>query len=193
MIERVVDVLVLLPEFLVILDNLADDDTKRLVNPTKDLLARLDSIWQEYESEAELRSRNFLGNNDYQVCAYPDAFTSMTVSYFDCARVVLLSILAIVAPDLNSDYSSEITHSCESILSCVAFIDTHDIGCAYLSVIFPLVLVYSNSPSESHRWAAYRTLQKWQSESMMTGASATALHSLGIIATNREGLKQMRI
>lgn len=53
MLERVVDVLVFLPGCLPILD-LAKDGMNRLIKPTLNLIARLASLWREYESKVEL-------------------------------------------------------------------------------------------------------------------------------------------
>ena len=183
--ERVVDILVLIPEFLSILDNLAFNDVRRLMCPTTELLARLDNLWHEYEREADVPSQEHFRPGNCQKRVYPNAFAAMTVCHFDCARVVLMSILAFIAPDHEFDYPSEITRSCESILSCVAFIGTHDVGCAYLRMMLPLVLVATNSPSASQRGFAHSTVQKWHSKSMMTGVSSIALHTIGIIRGNR--------
>lgn len=183
--ERVVDILVLLPEFLAILDHSESDSTIRLIGPTMDLLSRLDSLWHEYKSEAELRSRKHFRRGGYQKCVYPDAFTAMTVFHFDCARIVLISILAIIVPEHDCDYSSEITSSCESALACVAFMDTNDVGCAYLRMMLPLVLVSTSSPSAYQRSVAHSTLQKWHSESTMTGVALIALDTIGTIIGNK--------
>jgi hypothetical protein len=191
MLERVVDVLVLLPEFLAILD-LANDGMSRLIKPTMNLIARLASLWHEYESKVELPSETDPTQGDYRKSTYPDAVTSITVLHFDCARVILMSIFAVVTPDHNSNYASEITRYCESILDCVAFIDNHGIGCAYLRMMLPLVLVYSNSPSAYQRYAAQSMLQKWQSESVMTGVGLIALHTIGTIAGNKGKVQEYK-
>lgn len=145
--------------------------------PTADLLARLDSLWHEYKSQLCCSGEKFWAKKpnttDARVCL--DAFTSMTVSYFDCARLMLVSILGIVSQDCNHTYTLAVTRACESILSCATFIATHDIGCAYLRVMFPLVLVYSHSPSMSHKDTAYSMLHRGQSQGKMSGASAMAL------------------
>lgn len=98
---------------------------------------------------------------------YRDAYTALMISYF-CGTHVLLNILA---PHLASN---EETDYFNAILEASKFMSTRLIGCAYMRMAAPLLLVATHAPDAAQRLKAVSYFEGWKTGSMR-GISALAL------------------
>lgn len=98
---------------------------------------------------------------------YRDVFTALTLAYFDAARV-MLNIVTPQLPDATAEDSTVEIH-CASILNAANFLASRSIGCSYLRMTLPLLLVAVHSPSEVQRQSARCLYQSWNAAGTVRG------------------------
>jgi hypothetical protein len=134
---------------------------------------KTEALWLQYVNDAvdtdELLFWEDISNGTRH---FRDAFTALVVAYFSVARI-LLSLITPRLPDgfqtLSDDYTS--------ILLASQYLQTHTVGCAYMRMATPLLLVALHSPESSQRNQAIAYFEGWTQRSM-SGVSALALDTI---------------
>ncbi|CAO2653846.1 Nn.00g105790.m01.CDS01 [Neocucurbitaria sp. VM-36] len=130
-------------------------------------------LWHEYNDTAnDLNERLIWEDSSSGATTYRDAFTALTIAYFETARV----LLAIVAPQLAASFVDLNDHYA-AIMETAQYLQIHDIGCAYMRMATPLLLVALHSPKKEQRKAAINYFECWAGGSMR-GISTLALQSI---------------
>jgi hypothetical protein len=133
----------------------------------------VEALWQDYVDAATRVKTQVSWQDDLTgEVQFRDAFTALTMAYFSSARV----LLSIVAPQLAASFLDPTDH-CATILQASQYLQTYTIGCAYLRMATPLLLVALHSPELSQRRQATDCFERWIKKSM-TGISALALESI---------------
>jgi hypothetical protein len=145
------------------------DETQQTLDLTTYMIvkAEVESLWHEY-ADAQL-SWQEVSTGTVQ---FRDAFTALTTAYFSSARILLYATaLQLVASFLDlTDHHATILHASQ-------FLQTYTIGCAYMRMATPLLLVALHSPRPSQRRQATDCFDSWIKKSM-TGISALALEAI---------------
>jgi len=147
---------------------------------TEMLAAAPNYLWLEASDQA-ISEGDLLFWTDAETGAtyYRDAYTALIISYF-CGTHVLLNILAPqIAADDHTDYYG-------AILEASKFMSTRLIGCAYMRMAAPLLLVAMHAPDSAQRLEAVSYFESWKTGSMR-GISALALN-----CTNRNYVHMIR-
>jgi hypothetical protein len=141
---------------------------------------RIGGLWLQYVDEAADADTLFFWEDISTGTMYfRDAFTALVVAYFSAARI----LLGVIAPPL-ANLSSTLSNHCFSILQASQYMQTHTVGCAYMRMTTPLLLVALHSPESSQRRQATACFEIWMKRSM-SGISALALNTI-----HRHGLRK---
>ncbi|OAL51634.1 hypothetical protein IQ07DRAFT_586001 [Pyrenochaeta sp. DS3sAY3a] len=133
----------------------------------------LRNLWQEYtETAAERNERLRWEDDSTGSVRFRDAFTALTMAYFDTAHI----LMAIVAPKLVDSWSRYQTRF-TAIMEAAQELQVHDIGCAYMRMATPILLVALHSPKKKQRAQAIECFQRWQGGNMR-GISSMALEMI---------------
>jgi hypothetical protein len=162
----------LVMDIIVFLINITSQSSSRdQLLPLQD---RLQELWRAYRNDTKVQRSSIL--RDSAEDNYSDGLSALTILYFNSASVLLLSAL----PDsvVRISESSGLSESCNSIMACVKYLEKKAIGCAYLRMMFPLVLVALKSPSTTQQLDAYNTLETWKTNRIMPGLCSIALHGI---------------
>lgn len=128
----------------------------------------IDELWREYTATALIDCETLSWHDvSTNTMCYRDAFTALTIAYFSATRI----LLAVIAPIQTNN---EHTVCYESVLQASRFMDTRLIGCAYMRMAAPLLLVALHAPSTVQRQKATGYFESWKTGSMR-GISALAL------------------
>jgi hypothetical protein len=134
---------------------------------------KIDALWNEYTETATLDNEILTW---YDTCTdtsqYRDAFTALTIAYFSATRI----LLAVTAPRFAASYS-DLTDHCRSILQAALYMQTCSIGCAYMRMAAPLLLVALHAPATRQRRIAVGCFRSWEHGSMR-GISELALETI---------------
>jgi hypothetical protein len=137
------------------------------------LETEIEELWFEYVNEAvDTDTLLFWEDISTGTRHFRDAFTALVVAYFSAARILLgitMTQLTNVSPILSDHYTS--------ILLASQYLQTHSIGCAYMRMATPLLLVSLHSPDSSQRKQAVAYFEVWTQRSM-SGISALALDAI---------------
>lgn len=118
----------------------------------------IEELWSEYELTAALDNEQLTWHNTITNTAhYRDAFTALVCSYFSATRI-LLSTLSPIPATPESDTAK--LH--QSILDVANYLQTHVIGCAYMRIAGPLLLVALHAPRTKQRKKAFEYFQSWE-------------------------------
>jgi hypothetical protein len=135
--------------------------------------SEVDSLWHEYaDPTANIGPQPLWKEAPTGTVQFRDAFTALTIAYFSSARILLGIIarrLATPLLDLTDHYTT--------ILQASQFLQTYTIGCAYMRMATPLLLVALHSPRPSQQRRATGCFERWIRKSM-TVISALALESI---------------
>lgn len=137
------------------------------------LESNIEALWLEYVNDAvDTDKLLFWEDTSTETRHFRDAFTALVVAYFSVARI-LLSLITPRLPDgfptLSDDYTS--------ILLASQYLQTHTVGCAYMRMATPLLLVALHSPEPSQRNQATAYFEGWTQRSM-SGVSTLALETI---------------
>jgi hypothetical protein len=155
-------------------DDISFIDVQGLLSMANRIHSHLEDLWNEYKNDGVARGQPLFSDDDSDVRTYRDAITAMTVTYFDCASLILSDVLPIEPATTSREILRRI-EICESIFSCVVYLESQAIGCAYMRMMLPLVLVALKSPLANQRQCARDRLQKWKLRNMMAGLCTVAL------------------
>lgn len=103
---------------------------------------------------------------------FRDVFTALLVAYFSATRV----LLALTAPSCASPAQDDMAHF-QLILEAAGYMQTRQIGCAYMRIAAPLLLVALRAPHLKQRAAAIANFEAWK-HSTMRGMSELALDTV---------------
>jgi hypothetical protein len=136
----------------------------------------LSELWLQYETEAASRPQPISWTTESNERVYRDAFTAYIVSYFSSARV----LLSVTLQNQHSQVPPEgyINDSCASILECAQFLDTQSVGCAYVRIMVPLLLVALHGTDERQRQLAIGMFERWQRTGIVSGLCTLALQKV---------------
>lgn len=136
----------------------------------------LSELWLQYEAEAQSRSQLISWTTESGERVYQDAFTAYIVSYFSSARLLLSVLLQMQHYQLPpKGYSDE---SCASILDCAQFLDAKSVGCAYVRIVLPLLLVALHGNDERQRQHAVGMFMRWRTTGTVAGLCTLALQKV---------------
>ena len=174
--ERVMDIIIgLLGVSAVCTDNAPSDARERDVQ-TRHLRSNLETLWSEYSNLHRTKERPIFSEDETQGCTYRDATAALTIAYFACAFLILGSISLVATAGPSSSGNHTTIDSCVTILSCVTYLESKAIGCAYTRMMLPLVLVALKSPWAVQRQCARDKLQSWIAQKKMAGLCTIALY-----------------
>ena len=133
----------------------------------------VDALWYEY-NEAAAEKNEYLVWKDpaTRTAQYRDAFTALTIAYFESARV----LLAIMAPRLAISFFDPADRYA-AILQASHYLQIHDIGCSYMRMVTPLLLVALHAPKAKQRIQATSCFHRWKGGNMR-GISSLALEMI---------------
>jgi len=136
----------------------------------------VDELWREYTETASFHDEviSWQGpawqDATTNTTHYRDAYTALTIAYFSATRV----LLALAAPYLSHEDAPD---HFESILQASHFLETRLIGCAYIRMAAPLLLVALHAPKAQQRRKAIEYFENWKTGSMR-GISALAMECI---------------
>lgn len=134
---------------------------------------KIEALWLEYAKDAaDADKLLFWEDTSTETRHFRDAFTALVVAYFSVARI----ILSLIKPRLPNGFPTLSDHY-TSILQASQYLQTHTIGCAYMRMATPLLLVALHSPEPSQRNQATAYFEGWTQRSM-SGVSALALDTI---------------
>jgi hypothetical protein len=147
----------------------------------------IDDLWKEYTETATLDNEILTW---YDTCTdtsqYRDAFTALTIAYFSATRILLAVITTPFAASC-----SDLTDHCRSILQAALYMQTCSIGCAYMRMAAPLLLVALHAPERRQRKIAIGCFRSWEHGSMR-GISELALETIRRRLAAMEQLKMIQ-
>ncbi len=128
------------------------------------------TLWREYESKA-IENGEQLSWMDPATgeTQFRDRFTSLIVAWFAAARI----LLAVVAPHITASFM-EMIDPYGTVMACAQYLEVHDIGCAYMRMGTPLILVALHSPDPKQRTQAITCFGGW-GDGSMRGIGALAI------------------
>jgi hypothetical protein len=130
----------------------------------------VEDLWSEYELAAALDNEQLTWHDTMTNTAhYRDAFTALVCAYFSATRI-LLSTLSPIPATPESDTAKH--H--QSILNVANHLETHVIGCAYMRMAAPLLLVALHAPRPEQRRKAFEYFQRWEHKGLR-GISALVI------------------
>ena len=133
----------------------------------------VDALWHEYTGAASAKNEILSWwDPESDMTRYRDAFTALTISYFSAARI----LLAVTVPQLAASILDFTDHS-RTVLQAALYLQTCRIGCAYMRMAAPLLLVAVHAPKAEQRRIAIGCFESWRKGSMR-GISALALESI---------------
>lgn len=134
--------------------------------------AAIDALWHEYNASAAFNDEVISWHDPVSnTIQYRDAFTALVIAYFSAVRI----LLALKAPFLQS---GNVPDYFQSILDAARFMETRHIGCAYMRIAAPLLLVALHAPNAEQERRAIEYFDDWKLGSMR-GISALALERIG--------------
>lgn len=128
----------------------------------------IDALWQECNERGEATWYD----EGTQARVFRDVFTALMVAYFSATRV----LLALTAPTFASPSTDYVDHF-QLILDAARYMQTRQIGCAYMRIAAPLLLVALHAPHVEQRNAAVANFEAWET-STMRGMSELALEAI---------------
>jgi hypothetical protein len=133
----------------------------------------IDSLWEEYTGTATLNNELLIWyDTGTDTSQYRDAFTALTIAYFSATRILLT-----VTGPRPATYSTDLADHCQSVLRASLYMQTCLIGCAYMRMAAPLLLVALHAPEARQRQIAIGCFQSWEYGSMR-GISELALDTI---------------
>ena len=145
-------------------------------NASEDEMSRLKSrllvLWQNYANDTGFDGVHMLFSNSAD-CKHLDELSALTILYFNCAAMLLSSTLPV--PITPPTGSLGVLECCNSTFECVEYLENKSIGCAYMRMMLPLVLVALKGPSTALRERACNTLKTWKANGIMPGLCTMAL------------------
>jgi cation transport regulator ChaB len=128
----------------------------------------IDELWHEYTGNEQVCWHDTATNTRF----YRDAFTALTVAYFNATRI----LLGLTAPRPTIGFH-EPTNLYEEVLDAANFMQTRRIGCAYMRIAAPLLIVALHAPVLKQRETAVAYFESWERGSMR-GVSELALETI---------------
>jgi hypothetical protein len=133
----------------------------------------VDALWHEYTEAASAKNEILSWwDPESDTTRYRDAFTALMISYFSATRI----LLAVIAPQLAASFLDFTDHN-GNVLQAALYLQTCRIGCAYMRMAAPLLLVAVHAPKAEQRRIAIGCFESWNTGSMR-GISALALESI---------------
>jgi hypothetical protein len=143
----------------------------------------IESLWDEYSETASTNHEILMWHDPYTATTqFRDAFTALTIAYFSATRI----LLAIIATPSTTPHGA-LEDYCQSVLQASLYMQTCSIGCAYMRMAAPLLLVALNAPELKQRTIAISCFRSWERGSMR-GISELALDTV-----QRRSTQRMRI
>lgn len=153
----------------------SDDSMKqpRSLEPCNLIDAEVNNLWTEYAG-GSVHSGTQLSWKDTKTGHkhYRDAFTALTVAYFATVRILIQNVQPQIY-DTNSNTSDHYA----TVMETSQYLQTQTIGCAYMRMATPLLLVALHSPSPDQRKKALECFQSW-TNGAMKGISLLALDTI---------------
>jgi hypothetical protein len=128
----------------------------------------IESLWHEY-SDTEVLTWCDMST---QSIHFRDAFTALTIAYFSATRI----LLTLTASRQDESYLYD-TNCYQSILDATQYIRAREIGCAYMRIAAPLLLVALHAPKLEERRIAIGYFEGWEKGSLR-GISELALQTI---------------
>ena len=186
--ERVMDIIISTLGVLAVCNDSASSDGGEREITTHRLRSNLETLWSEYSKTDRTKERPLFSGDETQGCTYRDAIAALTIAYFACAFLILGSIPMVETTSFSSSGGQVSIDSCVAILSCVTYLESKAIGCAYIRMMLPLVLVALKSPWAVQRQYARDKLQSWITQKKMAGLCTIALYFI-----ERHDLKEIGV
>lgn len=164
--ERMMHVILILSECYADQERLGHLDSLQARGAVDAAEGAIGSLMDEYVARAAHKEER-LWWDDPVGRKYRDVFTALTLAYFDAARV-MLSVVTPQTQNATAEDSMVEVH-CASILSAANFLASRSIGCSYLRMTLPLLLVAVHSPSEVQRQSARCLYQCWNAAGTVRG------------------------
>ncbi|KAH7081430.1 hypothetical protein BKA63DRAFT_530472 [Paraphoma chrysanthemicola] len=122
----------------------------------------VEDLWTEYELTASFHNEQIIWRDiDTNTTRYRDAFTALVCAYFSATRI-LLGLLSPITLPCQLDAAEH--H--QSILDVAHHMETHLIGCAYMRMAAPLLLVALHGPRVEQRKKAVEYFQRWDNKGL---------------------------
>ncbi|KAH3920060.1 hypothetical protein HBI56_034460 [Parastagonospora nodorum] len=131
------------------------------------------SLWDEY-TESAARSGDILTWHEPSTSTthFRDGFTALTVAYFSATRLLLF----LTGPQHEASHSG-LADDCRSILQAALYLQTCSVGCAYMRMAAPLLLVALHTPVTKQKMVAIDCFRSW-AQGSMRGISDMALETI---------------
>ncbi|RDW85371.1 hypothetical protein BP5796_03696 [Coleophoma crateriformis] len=174
--ERVMDSIIVLLQILSTCDTAESFDVQDVRISVFHIHSQLEELWTAYSGSGTSFDQALIS------VAAPDSpinqnpVTILTTVYFNCASLILSHLSAAYMDDHLADITS--IASCASILSGIEYLEKKSIGCAYMRMMLPLVLIGLQSPEVGQRRFAREKLQTWRAQRWMSGLCTVSLHHL---------------
>ena len=174
--ERVMDIIISVLGVLAVYNDSASSDAGERNITIRRLRSNLETLWNEYSKIHNTKEQATFSEDETQGCTYRDAIAALTRAYFACAFLILRSISPVATTSFSSSGNQVSIDPAVVILSCVTYLESKAIGCAYTRMVLPLVLVALKSPWAVQRQCARDKLQSWIAQKRMAGLCMIALY-----------------
>lgn len=151
-------------------DQALDSDSWQAV---QHISSNIETLSAEYKME---RLDSSVANpSTFPNSQYSESFTAMTVAYVSAARILLS-----VAQSPLRNCSWVITACCRDVLSSSHFLQSQNIGCAYVRMFLPITVVALYSPSNEQRSTARDMLASSRYQTTFRGLSSLSLERIKV-------------
>ncbi|KAF4952439.1 hypothetical protein FSARC_12634 [Fusarium sarcochroum] len=164
-IDRLMDVVFYLADILI----RRSDRDKRDIPVDPNINIEIEHLWTEFQKQVA-QAGECLQRPLHPRVQYKDPFVAMVVAYFAASRV----ILGILEPQ-TCDHQSTCQDLYDTILGCSYFLEDKNVGCAYLRMFFPLILVILHSPFGQQCESAHALLQQRMHNTAFKGMGSIAI------------------
>jgi hypothetical protein len=131
----------------------------------------INNLWVEFGAQ-DCYQQGPVQQGEYSgVVIYPGAFTAYIISYFEAARILYEVIMERETSTVNPIRAQSIVGPSSSILSSAQYLEYQNMGCAFIRVVFPLLLVARHGLFVEHRERAIGFFDRWQANGIVPGLS----------------------
>jgi hypothetical protein len=128
----------------------------------------ISKLWMEFGAQDCYRQGPVQQGED-GIVIYPGTFTAYIISYFEASRILYEVVMERQACTVNPIRTQTILGASSSILSCAQYLEDQNMGCAFILIVLPLLLVARHGSSVEHLEGALGFFDRWQANQVFRG------------------------
>jgi hypothetical protein len=142
--------------------------------------SEIEALWLEYQGHTRL-GYSVKSRCAHSETAFCDGFTALTIAYFSAAHILLGVLSSRLGGEMYVGLNECDHHA--TIINSARFLRGTRIGCAYMRMSTPLLLVAIHSPNAELRSEAISVFESWR-HGHMKGISALAFERISVQQKN---------